>query len=79
MKTLLVTALLASSIAAPCFAYDGKFTPQQIAALPQDKVQVIKQACERQWHDDFEMRLFCEDKQYSALQAIIARNADAPK
>jgi hypothetical protein len=49
-------------------------TKQQIDALPQDKVAAIKAGCETKWHNDFEMRIYCEDKQYKALTQLLQRD-----
>lgn len=68
---LLTLVLLAAS---PASAGDN-MSKAEIARLPQDKVQVIKEACAREWDDDFRMRIYCEDRQYRALQALIERNS----
>ena len=49
---------------------------QEIEALPQDKVQRIKQECAREWGDNFRMRVYCEDKQHKALKVLIERGSE---
>ena len=51
------------------------FTADEIARLPQDKVVAIKQQCLTKCGDDFRMRVYCEDRQYDALKALIVRGS----
>jgi hypothetical protein len=57
-------------------AYAEPMPSKEIEILPQDKVQRIKQECARQWGDDFDMRVYCEDKQYKALKLLIERGSE---
>jgi hypothetical protein len=51
-----------------------RLNKEQIDRLPQDKVLIIKKECASHWGDNFEMRLYCEDKQFVALQQYLQRN-----
>lgn len=48
----------------------------KIAKLPPDKVAIIRRHCADQWPDQFDMRLYCEDKQYDALRTLIERGSE---
>jgi hypothetical protein len=52
-----------------------RFSKEEISALPQDKVQAIIQYCQREWGDNFNMRIYCEDNQYQALKNLIDRGS----
>jgi hypothetical protein len=56
MKKLLLAAATLAALSVPAFAF-GAMTTQEIAKLPQDKVQAIKIYCERRWGTNFEMRV----------------------
>jgi hypothetical protein len=70
--TAIALAALVMSASAG-FAHDP-MPKSEIDKLPQDKVQSIKDTCKVQWGDNFDMRLYCEDQQYRALQTLIDRN-----
>ena len=73
MKTIAIALAALALSASGSFARDD-MPKSEIAKLPQDKVQAIKDNCKQDWGDNFDMRLYCEDKQYHALQALIERN-----
>jgi hypothetical protein len=73
MKKLLLAAATLAALSVPAFAF-WAMTTQEIAKLPQDKVQAIKIYCERRWGTNFEMRAYCEDNQYEALKTLIERD-----
>ena len=73
MRTIAI-ALAALALSASAGFARNDMPKSEIAQLPQDKVQAIKDTCKGKWADDFDMRLYCEDKQYRALQALIERN-----
>jgi hypothetical protein len=50
----------------------------QAGLLPEDKVAIIRQQCADEWPTDFNMRLYCENKQMKALRELIERGAIAP-
>jgi hypothetical protein len=75
MKKLLIGGVLVLIINAPAFA-EG-MSKEEVAKLPQDKVQIIKQACQAKWESDFSMRIYCEDKQYKALKFLLERDSNS--
>jgi hypothetical protein len=75
MKTLLTVALALAALAGQASAHED-FTPAEIAQLPSDKVQAIKKYCEKEWNENFRMRVFCEDQQYKALKVLINRGSE---
>jgi hypothetical protein len=75
MRTLAIALVALVLSASGSFAFARDDMPKsEIDKLPQDKVQAIKNNCKQEWGDNFDMRLFCEDNQYRALQALIERN-----
>ena len=73
MKQFLLAAATLVMMASNASADD--YTAADIAKLPQDKVAVIKQHCARIFSDNFEMREYCENQQYEALQRLINRGS----
>ena len=73
MRTTAIALAALALSASVSFAHDN-MPKSEIDKLPQDKVQSIKDTCKVDWGDNFHMRLFCEDEQYRALQALIERN-----
>lgn len=57
---------------------DKKRAADITAKLPQDKVAAIKRDCAGRWENNFEMREFCENQQYEALQRMIDRGSVKP-
>jgi hypothetical protein len=53
----------------------AQMSKEDIAKLPQDKVEAIRQYCERKWGTNFDMRIFCEDNQFESLKALIDRGS----
>ncbi|UQE01148.1 hypothetical protein [Bradyrhizobium japonicum] len=78
MKRLALTAALLIGTATSAYCLD-RLTPAEIASLPQDQVAVAKGGCAAQWPNDFEMRLYCEDKQFSAMKKLIDRGSVSAK
>jgi hypothetical protein len=39
------------------------------------KLTLAAAVMEQKWGDDFDMRIFCEDKQYKALKFLLERNS----
>ncbi|KWV51979.1 hypothetical protein AS156_11190 [Bradyrhizobium macuxiense] len=78
MKAFLFAAALAALALGTTASSAADFTPDEIAKLPQDAVAAIKQDCADKWGNNFEMRIYCEDKQYEALQHVIARGEIKP-
>jgi hypothetical protein len=68
LTTVAVLAILIASVKA-----EMPLASSEIAKLPQDRVVAIRKFCERRWGDNFEMRIYCEDEQYKALQTLIER------
>jgi hypothetical protein len=52
----------------------GAMSKEEISQLPPEQVKIVKQHCLADWPNGFEMRLFCEDQQYKALQSLIDRD-----
>ena len=75
MRKLLI-ALCACTGLFPAIASAESMPASEIAKLPQDKVKSIKQTCAAKWGDDFDMRIYCEDKQYKALKVLITRGSE---
>jgi hypothetical protein len=67
---LTVATMLVATVAT-----SGEFTAAEIARLPQDQVEAAKRECAREWPNDFEMRLYCENKQFRALRELIERGS----
>lgn len=78
MKRLALTAalLIGTATAASCL---DRLTAAEIAALPQDQVAIAKRGCAAQWPNDFNMRLYCEDKQFAAMKTLIDRGSVSAK
>lgn len=76
IRKILIASTLALLATSSAFARDSEFSKEQIARLPQEKVQIIRQHCAKDWPDDFHMRLVCEDEQYTALMLLIARSGE---
>ncbi|MBO4221974.1 hypothetical protein [Bradyrhizobium neotropicale] len=72
----LITAV--ALLAMPCSASASEFSAAEIAKLPQEKVAAVKRDCASTWQDDFRMRLYCEDKQFKAMQQLIDRGSIKP-
>jgi hypothetical protein len=51
----------------------SSMSKDEIAKLPPDKVAAAKRHCANIYPDNFDMRLYCEDKQFKALQVLIER------
>ena len=70
----LLTAFLLSTgaaLAASC----SEITPADVASFPPNDVAAIRAQCASEWKTDFDMRLYCENKHYRALKALIARGS----
>jgi opacity protein-like surface antigen len=78
MKRSLLAAVLFVITMTSAVALD-RLTPQEVAALPQDKVVVVKKRCAGMFPDDFSTRLYCEDSEYIALKKLIDRGSVSPK
>jgi hypothetical protein len=76
-RELFTAAMIA--VASISAASAGDFNSADIAALPQDKVVIIKQHCASRYPENFEMRVFCEDQQFSALKQLIQRGSIKPQ
>ena len=76
MRRLVIVAVIALAGCAPSLACADTMSAADIAKLPQNKVEAIKQDCKRDWGDNFSMRLLCEDKQFKALQTYINRDGE---
>jgi hypothetical protein len=74
LKMLIASALVLLATSS-VFARDN-FLKEELARLPQDKVQIIRQHCAKHWPDDFEMREYCENNQYKALTHLIERSGE---
>lgn len=48
----------------------------EIAKLPHDKVSSIRRHCTEKWGHQYDMRIYCEDQQYKALQTLIDRGSE---
>ncbi|VIO80095.1 hypothetical protein [Bradyrhizobium ivorense] len=70
--TLVAALLIGTATSAYCL---DRLTPAEIASLPQDQVAIAKRGCAAQWPNDFEMRLYCEDKQIAAMKKLIDRGS----
>lgn len=69
----LIICIAALVIVATPLSANAELSKDEIAKFPQDRVEAIRQLCARQWGHDYDMRVFCEDKQYRALKALIER------
>ena len=72
MRKLLFTGVAVAMSFTAAYAHDA-MSKAEIAKLPADQVQAIKTDCARKWSTDFEMRVYCENQQYEALQTLIAQ------
>lgn len=70
-----LTITIASLVlwAAPAAA--ANYTASDIAKLPQDMVVAARRDCASRWGGNFDMRIWCEDKQFDALQRLINRGS----
>jgi len=48
----------------------------EIAGLPREQVQAVKELCAKKWGNNFEMRVYCEDQQYKALKTLVGRGSE---
>jgi len=74
MKTIIIGLALASLIARAWAADTYEMSRDEVARLPQDKVQAVRRDCARTWGDDFSMRIYCENKGFRALKVYVERN-----
>jgi hypothetical protein len=74
LLTAIATLLLIGSAAAKD---DYEMTKEQVAKLPQDKVQAIQQQCARMFKTNYTMRIYCESEEFKALKTYIDRNGTA--
>jgi hypothetical protein len=73
-KSTLTILLTTLALTASAFARDP-MTKEEISNLPQDKVTAVNQYCTKLYPDgEFVMRLYCEDKEYKALQILLTRS-----
>jgi hypothetical protein len=56
-------------------AVAANYTASDIAKLPQDMVGAARKHCESLWGSNFDMRIYCENKQFDALQRLIDRGS----
>lgn len=76
LKKLMLALVVSACAVMPTMACsDNAMTKQEIAQLPQDQVQKIKNFCAQLFNDgNFETRIFCEDQQYKALRILMTRD-----
>jgi hypothetical protein len=67
--------LVAATLLVFASTAQASMTKEDIAKLPQDKVEAIRKLCEQQWRNNFDMRIFCEDNQLESLKALIDRGS----
>jgi hypothetical protein len=72
LKSLAIAALLIAMLVP---AKATSMSKEEIAQLPQDRVNAIRQYCAQRWANEYSMRIWCEDKEYQALKALLARGS----
>jgi hypothetical protein len=73
MDKLTITIAALILWAAPAVA--ANYTASDIAKLPQDMVAAARRDCASRWDSNFDMRIYCENKQFDALQRLIDRGS----
>ena len=74
-KFMLAASALAIVTSSGSIANAEGMFKEEIAKLPQDRVEGIRQLCGQQWAQNHNMRIFCEDQQHQALQSLITRGS----
>jgi hypothetical protein len=76
MKTLLAAATALTLLVTVTSANATEpMSKEEIAKLPQDRVQAARRICAERWGQDYSWRVLCEDTQFKALRALIERGS----
>ena len=70
IKTLSVFVLLAFCVAATA-AGRPNYPEEPNAA------EIIRDKCKKEWPDDFQMRNYCEDRQWEGLEKLYGRGGNS--
>ena len=70
MKRLILAAAFALLATSTHAADPSDVTVGRPADIPQELFAQVRTACAYRWQDDFEMRLWCEKKQFEAIRKL---------
>jgi hypothetical protein len=72
------TAVVATSLTVGSASALDKLSRDEIAALPQDKLEAIKRYCAKYTNGGFNLQLICEDGDDRAFKTLIERGSVKP-